>query len=81
MIKKTGKYLRGRTHHEISDLFEQGVAETKSARLPRHASSEIDGLDLALSMAAPGDAVAIMCHEQMDEMLARLQTIGTPRSA
>jgi cyanophycin synthetase len=78
IIKKTGKYLRGRTHREMVELFEKGIHQTPSVSAPMRAESELKGLELALSQSEPGDAIAIMCHEQMDEVLARLNAIGTP---
>ena len=80
IIKKTGKYLRGRTHREMIELFEMGINQTPSAPSPLNAESELKGLELALSQSESGDAIAIMCHEQMDEVLTRLNAIGTPRA-
>jgi cyanophycin synthetase len=80
IIKKTGKYLRGRTHREMVELFEKGILQTPAAPKPLRAESELKGMELALSQAEPGDAIAIMCHEQMDDVLARLNAIGIPRA-
>lgn len=79
IIKKTGKYLRGRTHGEIIELFEKGIHDTSLAPVTLHADSEVEGLELGLSLARQGDAVVIMSHEQMPEVLARLREIGVPR--
>ena len=80
IIKKTGKYLRGRTHREMRQLFERGISEKASAP-PLHADSELQGLELAILNAAPGDAVVIMCHEQIEVVIEYLTAIGTPRSS
>jgi cyanophycin synthetase len=78
VIKNTAHYLRGRTAEEMFDLFEQGVRSNPSAPEPIRADSELAGLELALDRARPGDAVAIMCQEQITEIVERLNELGHP---
>jgi cyanophycin synthetase len=78
IVKNTAHYLRGRTAEEMFDLFEQGVRANPSAAEPIRADSERAGLELALERAQPGDAIAIMCQEQMAEIVERLNELGHP---
>ncbi len=77
IVKGTKKYLRGRQPQELIELYLQGV---RSAGAEPYAVEpmELPALMRALDMARPGDVVAIMAHEQVDEIVAHLQQIGEP---
>jgi cyanophycin synthetase len=77
IIKWTKKYERGRTNDEMIGLYRQGGALAGRSEI-KVSDDELHGLRMALADAKPGDAVALMCQEQMDEMAAELQRIGRP---
>ncbi len=75
IAKDTVKYLRGRASGEILALIASGLQGTSnSGHLT--AESELAGFEQALGMASPGDVVAIMCIEDYDTIIPRLDTIG-----
>lgn len=74
--KDTVKYLRGRETGEIPALITAGAREAGLADLeilPR----EFSAYRAALDRAAKGDAIAIMCIEDIDDILNDLAEIGT----
>jgi cyanophycin synthetase len=75
VIKETQRYLRGRaTATEMSRLMLDGVAATHGTA---HVEpTELDGLKAALVGRNPGDVVALMCIEQLDDVLAMLVERG-----
>jgi len=79
IAKDTIKYLRGRTSGESIDLILRGLAETSGGDHVT-SSSEMEGFELALAKAKPGDVVAIMCIEDYDTIIPRLEGIGTSLS-
>jgi cyanophycin synthetase len=76
IIKETEKYLRGRTNQEMIDLFNEGIAQSRRKPEVLVAPTEGDALEAAISRANAGDAVAVMCHEQLSELAARLNQLG-----
>lgn len=78
IVKQTAKYLRGRTNEQIDALYLAGIGDGGGTR-HEVCADELSAMELAVADAKPGDVIAIMCHEQVDEVLALLRTIGTPR--
>lgn len=78
VIKNTEHYLRGRTNEEMIQLFDEGVRTNANAPATIKAPSELEAMNFAIDQAEPGDAIAMMCQEQIPEVLARLNEIGTP---
>ena len=74
-------YLRGRDKDELSALYREGAAKVGVGDIPAY-DSELDGLEALLARAVPGDVVAVMCHqdrEQLDEWLVgQGATVDTP---
>ncbi len=60
----------------MTRLFEEGIAAggDTSHQLER---DELSALAVALADAQPGDVVAMMCIEQVQEIQAHLAEIGT----
>lgn len=56
------EYLRGRDPDQMADLFREGAAHVGVTGLAAY-DSELDGLVALVSDTAPGDVVAIMCHQ------------------
>lgn len=79
IAKDTVKYLRGRESGEILALIASGLEATENSD-HLTAESELAGFERALDMAAPGDVVAIMCIEDYDTIIPRLDTVGKPLS-
>ncbi|HEV2067841.1 MAG TPA: Mur ligase family protein [Thermomicrobiales bacterium] len=79
IAKDTVRYLRGRAPGESLELIRTGLAKT-SASDHVTSSSEMEGFELALGMAKRGDVVAIMCIEDYDTIIPRLESIGTSLS-
>lgn len=79
IAKDTVKYLRGRGSGETLALIATGLEETRN-RDHLTSESELAGFEQALDKAAPGDVVAIMCIEDYDTIIPKLETIGNPLS-
>jgi len=79
ILKDTVKYLRGREQGEILRMLASGVAES-TPTAPITAPTEHSAFELALDEAQPGDAVVIMCIEEVDRILGELEGRGTPVS-
>lgn len=79
IAKDTIKYLRGRTSGESLALIASGLEGTPNSD-HLTSESELAGFEQALDKAAPGDVVAIMCIEDYDTIIPRLETIGKPLS-
>lgn len=75
IAKDTIKYLRGRTSGEILDLIASGLEGTPNSD-HLTSESELSGFEQALDEAEPGDVVAIMCIEDYDTIIPRLESIG-----
>ncbi|CAN5829945.1 hypothetical protein BH24CHL3_BH24CHL3_09820 [soil metagenome] len=76
IAKDTEKYLRGRSSGAIVDLIltGAGLANHEDVRV---VPNEHVAFDLALELAQPGDTVAIMCIENLDQILDYLTANGT----
>ncbi len=74
-------YLRGRDQDELSAIYREGAEKVGVRDIPAY-DSELDGLEALLARAVPGDVVAVMCHqdrEQLDEWLVgQGATVDTP---
>ncbi len=79
IAKDTIRYLRGRAPGEMLALIRRGLAETPGGEHVM-SSSEMEGFEFALAQAKPGDVVAIMCIEDYDTIIPRLEEIGTSLS-
>jgi len=55
-------YLRGRTTDELDALFRAGAARVGVEDVPSY-PTEVEGLAALVGLAAPGDVVGLMCHE------------------
>jgi len=77
LVKDTEKYLRGRTNEELIGLFQAGIRSTGRPDA-EVCPDEISGMHSLLAEAQPGDVVAIMCHEQTDEICSWLKSNGQP---
>lgn len=79
IAKDTVKYLRGRKSGEMLELIDSGLKDTP---IDQHltSESELRGFERAMDMATPGDVVAIMCIEDYDTIIPRLENIGKPLS-
>jgi cyanophycin synthetase len=76
VIKETQRYLRGRAGAgEMSALMADGVRAAGSMRW-RVAPTELDGLKSALESRRAGDVVALMCIEQLGDVIAFLEEKG-----
>jgi cyanophycin synthetase len=79
IIKGTKKYLRGRENDEMIALYQAGVRSMGANDAPV-LEDEVAALEFALEQAKPGDVIAIMCQEYMNEIHARLSELGKPLS-
>ena len=74
-------YLRGRPMVELSELYREGAARVGVTEIPDY-PSELEGLEALVARAAPGDVVAVMCHQDralLDEWLtAHGASVDTP---
>ncbi len=77
LVKDTKKYLRGRTNEELIGLFQAGIRSTGRPEA-EVCADEMSGMLRLLDEADPGDVVAIMCHEQTDEICSWLKSNGKP---
>ena len=74
------RYLRGRSNEEIDGLFRAGAARVGMTDLPWY-PSELQAVQSLVSRAEAGDVVALMCHEQRQEVYDWLAAEGfTPDS-
>ncbi len=76
IAKDTIKYLRGRMSGEALKLIESGLKDTP-VKDHLTSASELEGFERALEMANAGDVVAIMCIEDYDTIIPRLEAAGT----
>jgi cyanophycin synthetase len=61
-IVHKSEYLRGRDRDELAGLLREGAAQVGMDGIPAY-DSELDGLVALMGQAAPGDVVAVMCHQ------------------
>lgn len=77
VIKLTEKYMRGRPATEMRDLYVEGVREAgRTDELVE--PDELTATQTALALAKPGDVIAIMCQEYINEIRDVLASAGTP---
>ncbi len=69
------EYLRGRDPDEMADLFREGAAHVGMQGIPAY-DSELDGLVALMGQAAPGDVVAVMCHQDRGGLDAWIRDQG-----
>lgn len=79
IAKDTTKYLRGREPGEILALIERGIRESGTSEYET-ATSETSAFERACELARKGDVVAVMCIEDYDTIIPRLERIGTSLS-
>ena len=79
IIKDTVKYLRGRSTGDIPRLILKGIDDTRHREI-QVVPNELAAFELALTLVSLGDTVVIMCIEDVDYILDRLNDIGTPMS-
>ena len=80
LIKETTRYLRGRASAaEMNDRYREGIAA--GGGTPHEVfDGELAALDAATGGLRPGDAVAMMCIEEGEEVRRRLAERGRPAS-
>jgi cyanophycin synthetase len=77
IVHKTA-YLRGRSAGEIGDLIAAGAARAGLQSLPQHLS-EVAGLASLAGQAADGDVVAMMTHQDREQVDMWLLEHGATR--
>ncbi|MFO0667611.1 MAG: hypothetical protein U0174_26905, partial [Polyangiaceae bacterium] len=76
IVRELPKYLRGRTLGEIPAIFRRVlVAEGLADEAFELVEGEVAALSHALSLAKPGDFVALLVHLEQHEVAAYLQTL------
>lgn len=76
IVRELPKYLRGRTLGEIPAIFRRVlVAEGLADEAFEQVEGEVAALSHALSLAKPGDFVALLVHLEQHEVAAYLQTL------
>jgi cyanophycin synthetase len=77
-IKETAKYLRGRSSNdELNQCYVQGIGAAQRDTRWSVEESEMAAVKAALQEARAGDVIAMMCVEQIPEVIAYLQVSGT----
>ncbi|HWJ54457.1 MAG TPA: Mur ligase family protein [Propionibacteriaceae bacterium] len=79
IVHKTA-YLRGRSAGEIGDLIAAGAARAGLQSLPQHLS-EVAGLASLAGQAADGDVVAMMTHQDREQVDMWLLEHGATRDS
>jgi cyanophycin synthetase len=83
VIAHKAKYLRGRTTDELDGLFRAGAARVGVEDLPSY-PTEVEGLEVLVKQAEPGDIVGVMCHEDRqgvyDWLAAQGFTVDSPET-
>ncbi len=77
VVKDTIKYLRGRSTGDIPKLILNGTSSANHGNV-RTEPNEFAAFERSMSLANQGDAVVIMCIEDIDEILEHLTGTGTP---
>lgn len=75
IAKDTTKYLRGREPGDAVALMERGIGDTGKTGYET-ATSETSAFERAREIAEAGDVVALMCIEDYDTIIPRLEEIG-----
>ena len=75
IVKGTKKYLRGRNLEELIGLYVEGI-ENAGATPYAIEPLELPATERALEIARPGDVIAIMAQEQIEEIVSLLQGRG-----
>jgi cyanophycin synthetase len=73
IAKGTKKYLRGRTPAELMAIYRSGAMDNPAVEY-REAADELSALELALELGRPGDAIAMMVHEQVPALVDLLES-------
>ena len=76
IIKRTSRYLRGRSAAEMDRLFQEGIRSGNGTTGPVE-PSERDALRSALADSRQGDVIAMMCIEQVADVQRDLAARGT----
>jgi cyanophycin synthetase len=75
------RYLRGRDRTELEQLYRTGAAHVGVHDVPAY-DSELAGLQALVGQAAPGDVVAVMVHQDREQihdwLLSNGATVDTP---
>jgi cyanophycin synthetase len=79
IVHKTG-YLRGRSAAQLDELIKAGAARAGVVDIPEH-ESEVAGLAALAEQAADGDVIAVMTHQDRDEVDAWLTGHGATRDS
>lgn len=69
IAKNTTHYLRGRTSEELMGLYVQGIQAGRAVPWETSAN-ELTAVERALELANPGDVIAVMAHEYVNEINA-----------
>lgn len=77
VVKDTIKYLRGRQTGDIPNLILAGTAQAEHQDV-RTDPNEFAAFERSMALASAGDAVVIMCIEDVDKVLDVLGETGTP---
>lgn len=77
VIEVSGKphYLRGRDQESMNALLAEGASHA-GVEVSAYPASEHESLESLLSQANPGDVVAIMTHEEREQMLTWMREHG-----
>jgi cyanophycin synthetase len=79
IVHKTG-YLRGRSAAQLGELIKSGAAHAGVSDIPEH-ESEVAGLAALAARAADGDVIAVMTHQDRDQVDAWLHGRGATRDS
>ncbi len=79
IIKRTSRYLRGRSAEAMDHLFQEGITAGNGGLAPVE-PTEREALRAALTDARRGDVIAMMCIEQVAEVQRDLAAQGAPLS-
>ncbi|MBA2468000.1 MAG: Mur ligase [Chloroflexia bacterium] len=79
IAKDTVKYLRGRASGDILRLMLDGAAQANHDNVLTD-PNEFVAFERSMALAAAGDAVVIMCIEDIDRILDQLTDAGMPLS-
>ncbi len=79
VVKDTIKYLRGRDTGDIPQLILNGTSQAQHDKVWTE-PNEFAAFERSMSLANAGDAVVIMCIEDIDQILDHLTENGTPVS-
>jgi cyanophycin synthetase len=60
-------YLRGRDQDEMTAIYREAAARVGVHDVPAY-DSELEGLEALVARAAPGDVVAVMCHQDREQL-------------